>query len=276
MPPIAASTWPTSVVGHGHPVDPAEVGRSGEAGGVGRAAAAECDERAAPLESQRVPERLQRLDALRLLARRELVARARPGAERELGVHAVDPGDPRVADQLDRAVAADQLAEPLQRPGLDVDASHGEHDPVDVAGARVGGVVVERAPLLVQRAERRLVLRERPIASADAPPRLLRVDLDQDRHGALPQRRADLVGTDGAAAQGDHGRRARREGVDRVLGLAQAERRLAARLEDARDRLLPGDLTVDVDERASEPRRELLAEGRLARAHEADQSDVTA
>ena len=41
---------------HGDPVDPAEVSRGRKAGDVGRAAAAECDERSASLEPQRVPE----------------------------------------------------------------------------------------------------------------------------------------------------------------------------------------------------------------------------
>ncbi len=259
----------------GDPVDPAEIRRGGEAGGVGRAAAAERDEGAAALEPQRVPERFQRLDALRLLARRELVARTRPRAERELGVHAVDPGDARVADQLDRAVARDELAEPLERAGLDVDAARGEHGAVEVPGARVRGVVVERPPLLVERPERCLVLRERPVAAGDTAPRLLGVDLDEDRQRALPQRRADLVGPDRTAAQRDHGGRARGQGVAHVLRLAQAECRLAAGLEDPRDRLLALDLGVDVDERPPELRGELLAEGRLARTHEADQSDVT-
>ena len=259
---------------HGDPVDAAEVRRGGEARGVRRAAAAERDERAATLEPQRVPERLQRLDALRLLARRELVARSRPRSERELGVHAVDPGDPRVADQLDRAVAH-ELAESLQRPRLDVDAAGDEHAAVEVPDAGVGGVVVERPPLVVERPECSLVLRERPVAAANPPPRLLRLDLDEHRQRALPQRLADLVGPDRTAAQRDHGGRARSEGVARVLRLAQPERRLAAGLEDPRDRLLALDLGVDVDERPPELRGELLAEGRLARTHEADQSDVT-
>ena len=60
-----------------------------------------------------------------------------------------------------------------------------------------------------------------------------------------------------------------------MLRLAQAERCLAAGLEDPRDRLLALDLAVDVDERPPELLRERGAERRLARAHEADQRDVT-
>ena len=69
---------------HGDPVDPAEVAGRGEPGDVGGAAAAERDEQAGALEPQRVPERLERLDRLRLLPWRELVdstrARARARA----------------------------------------------------------------------------------------------------------------------------------------------------------------------------------------------------
>ena len=54
-------------------------------------------------------------------------------AERELGVHAVDPGDPRVADELDRPVAGDELAELLEAPGLDMDAAGGENCAVEIA-----------------------------------------------------------------------------------------------------------------------------------------------
>ena len=196
-------------------------------------------------------------------------------AERELDVHAVDPRHPRVADDLDLAVAGDELAELLERARLDVDAAGGEHGAFEVARAGVCRAVVERLPLLVERPEGRLVLRERPVAAADAAPRFLGVDLDQDRHGPAAQRPSDLVGADGAAAERDHGGGRRAERVERLLRLAQPERRLAAGLEDPRDRLLPLDLAVDVDERPSELLRERGAERRLAGAHEADQCDVT-
>ena len=117
---------------HGDPVDPAEVARSRESCDVGGAAAAERDERARALEPKRVPERLDRLDRLRLLAGRELVDRAGAGAEGELDVHPVDPGNPRVADDLDLPVARDELAEPLERAGLDVDAAGGEDGALEI------------------------------------------------------------------------------------------------------------------------------------------------
>ena len=195
-------------------------------------------------------------------------------AERELDVHAVDPRHPRVADDLDPSVAGDELAEPLQRAELHVNAARGQDGAVEIARARIGRVVVERPPLLVQRPERRLVLRQRALA-ADAAPCLLGVDLDQDRHGPPAQRRPDLVGSDGAATERDHGRAVRVEGLANVLRLPQPERRLATGLEDPRDRLLPLDLAIDVDERAAELLGECRAERGLAGTHEADQSDVT-
>jgi hypothetical protein len=259
---------------HCDPVDPAQVGGGGEAGDVRRAAAAERDERAAALQPQPVPESLQRFDVLRLLSRRELVARPRPCSERELDVHAVDPGDPRVADDLDRPFAGNELAEPLERAELDVDSARGEDRTVDIVRARIRGVVVERLPLLVQRPEGRLVLSERAVTAADTAPSLLGVDLDENRHGAISQRRADPVGSDRTAAERHHRRRRRTERVERVLRLAEAEGRLASGLEDPRDRLDSLDLGVDVDERPPEPLREGFSERRLPCAHEADQSDV--
>ena len=187
------------------------------------------------------------------------LARAR-ALERELHVHPVDPGDARVADDLDRPVAGNELAEPLERADLDVDAASDENGTFDVPGARIRSVVVERLPLLVQRPESRLVLRKRAVATADAAPRLLGVDLDEDRHGALAQCRADLVGSDRAAAQRDHRRRSRAQSVECVLRLAQPERCLASGLEDPRDRFLAFDLAVDVDERPPELLRERLAQ----------------
>ena len=60
LPPIAASTWPTSVVGTATHGIAAQVRRRDEAGDVGRAAAAERDERAVAVEPQLAPEPLAR------------------------------------------------------------------------------------------------------------------------------------------------------------------------------------------------------------------------
>ena len=54
--------------------------------------------------------------------------------ERDLRVGAVDPGDPRVADE--RGVAAGrELAEALERAGFDVDRRGREDDLVDLVRA---------------------------------------------------------------------------------------------------------------------------------------------
>ena len=182
--------------------------------------------------------------------------RARSRSERELGVHAVDPGDPRVADQLDRAVAGDELAQPLEGARLDVDAAGGEDGPVDILGARIRGIVVERPPLLVERPERCLVLPERPVAAGDAAPCLLGVDLDENRQGALPQAPSGSCSVPtapppSAITAGALEARA----SQRVLRLAQPECHFAAGLEDPSDRLFALDLCVDVDERPPELRR---------------------
>jgi hypothetical protein len=60
-----------------------------------------------------------------------------------------------------------------------------------------------------------------------------------------------------------------------VLRLAQPKCSLATGFEDSRDRLFALDLAVHVDKRPPELAGELLTDGRLARAHEADQDDVT-
>ena len=91
-------------------------------------------------------------------------------------------------------VAGHELAEPLERAGLDVDAAGGEDGAVEIGRACVRRLVVERPPLVVERPERRLVLRQRPVAARDSAPRLLDVDLDQDRERPLAQRLPDLVG----------------------------------------------------------------------------------
>ena len=146
---------------------------------------------------------------------------------------------------------------------------------VDVVGARVRGIVVERPPLLVQRPERGRVLRERPVAALDAVPGLLGTDLDEDRQGSIAQGLSDLVRPDGPSAEGDHGRARRVERLAGELRLAQTKRCLAPGFEDLRDRLLTLDLPVDIHERTAELLRERAAERRLARPHEADQGDVT-
>ena len=60
------------------------------------------------------------------------------------------------------ALGRDKLAEALQCAGLHVDAARSEDGAVEIRSPRVRCIVVERLPLVVQRSERRFVLRERP------------------------------------------------------------------------------------------------------------------
>ena len=176
---------------HGRPGDAAHVRRRGEPGDVGGRAAAERDDRAVAADREAAPEALEHGGGLRRLAGRHLVERDVACAERDLGPDAVDPGHVRVGDELDRPVARNEVAELVDRAGLDVDAGGGEEDPVDVARAGVGDVLVERLPVAVQRVKRR----PRP-ARVDDPSRSTRsqavsgVDVEQDRERARGEERS--------------------------------------------------------------------------------------
>ena len=238
---------------HRRPGDAAEVRRRGETGRVGRAAAAERDDRPAAVEAQLLPEPVEGRERLRLLARRQLVRLGEPRAERELRVHAVDAGDVRVRDERDRAVAGDELAEPLQRAALDVDAGGGEHDVVAVARGRVGHLGVER------RAAARSGARNSASSCAsgrslprDPLPRRLDVDGEMDDGRAVVAREAGVSTappptaiTVGSAARAPRARTAPRARGTRPRPRSRRARDRAVR---RRDRL------VDVDERPAEPR----------------------
>jgi hypothetical protein len=82
---------------------------------------------------------------------------------------------------------------------------------------------------------------------------------------------------DGSSTECDHGQLRTRQCLPDEPGLDLAERRLALRREELRDRaVLVGDGLVDVDERPSEPLRHVCADRRLPRAHEPDEDDVPA
>ena len=155
---------------HWHPRNPAEVRGRGEPGRVGRAAAAERDERAFTVEPQLTPEALERGDRLRLLAGGKLVRRDEPVAERELCGGAVDPADARVGDERDRAVAGDEGAELGQRAETDVNAGSREQRSVEVACSPIRARFVDREPLGVERHELLLVAGIRPVAGLGALP----------------------------------------------------------------------------------------------------------
>ena len=93
----------------------------------------------------------------------------------------------------------------------------------------------------------------------------------------LAQRVPDRGRLDGASAEREHRGAAVAERVERGLCLEQSELQLATLLEQLRDRLLqrPLELPVEIDEAPAEPRRHQRAERGLARAHEADQRDVS-
>ena len=101
---------------------------------------------------------------------------------------------------------------------------------------------------------------------------------DVDRHATprtpvRPRRSRVCLGENCSAAERDHGRPARERFGDDLL-LDPAELGLAAfeELADRAEMLL--DLLVGVDERTVHEPRELAAERRLPRAHEADEREV--
>ena len=182
-----------------------------------------------------------------------------PRAERELRVHPVDACNLRVRYERNGAVSGDELAESPECTTLDHDAGGGQHDVVHVLRNHVGDAGVQRAALLVQTAERRFVLGERTVASPDALPAGLDVDVEPDR-----QRVGERV---------LHGRRGNRAAAEREhdrLLLERAEGGLPLLAEDLRDRLARRRL----DEVVGVGAAELAGCGGLARAHEADDRDV--
>ena len=178
-----------------------------------------------------------------------------PRPEGELRVHAVDPGDARVGDELDGAVARHELAQPLECPELDVDAARSEHDVVGVVGARIGDRVVERPPFLVEAAELRLVAGERTVAAACPLPGGLDLDVEEDGEGGVPQGRSHLGDRHRAAAEREHRGLVHVQPRDRVERFANTKLGLSPLREQLGDRtaLVPFQLLVEVDEGAAEP-----------------------
>ena len=134
LPPMAASTCPTSVVGHGDPRHAAHVGRGGEAHDVRGAATTERDERTVATDPKRRPEALERGNALRRLARGNLVHADVARSKRQLRPHSVDPRDVRVCDELERPAPGDQLGKALEPTGLHVNRGRGQNRTVDIVG----------------------------------------------------------------------------------------------------------------------------------------------
>ena len=157
-----------------------------------------------------------------------------PRAERDLRPYPVDPGDVRVGDELDRPLARHELSELVDRPELDVHAACREEQPVDVARAGVGDVLVERLAVSVERVEGVLVLRERPVAARDAL-HAVSGSTSSSTVNARPASRSVSLREDGAAAERDDRRLAVAEHAGGDLLLELAEAGLAARGEEVGD-----------------------------------------
>jgi hypothetical protein len=173
-------------------------------------------------------------------------------------------------------VAAANPAASVVQALLHLDPRRREHDPVDVVGDGVCGLLVERRAALVQAVEARLLLRERTVAAAHSGPGGRGIDLDVHGQGTLAQRAPDRLGLDRAAAERDDGRPFVAQRLECRLGLEHAKLGLTALAEDLRDRLPQRalELAVEVDEPAPQPLGHLHPERRLARAHEADEGKV--
>ena len=273
FPPIPASTWRDRGPGHA-----AHVRRGSKARDVGRGPAPERDDPAIATDPERLPETSEYRARLRRLARGHLVRDDVARAERDLSADAVDPGDVLVDDELHRPLAGHELLEAVERAELHVHTGSGEEDPVDVRGARVGDRLVDRLTLSVQGVELVLRLRERPVAAGDTLPRGLGLHVDQHGECARAQGVARPLGEHRASPEGDDHRLAAAEDVERHLPLHLPEAALASRCKQGGDaRAGAGlDLTVEVDERPTEPRRDLAAQAALARSHEPGERQVPA
>ena len=127
---------------HRDPGHASQVRRRREADEVGRATASETDDGPVSPDPQRPPELFEHCDRLGGLPGRNVVRGNVTRAEGELGRDAVDPGDVRVGDDLDRPRARHELAEEVDRADADVDTRSGERDPVGIACVGVGGIFV--------------------------------------------------------------------------------------------------------------------------------------
>ena len=132
--------------------------------------------------------------------------RCEPRAERDLRGGAVDAADVRVRNEGDCPCAGNERAERVQRSRINSYARGGENDVVDVVDVCIGDLVVEFATALVERAELRLVARERAAAVGAALPCRVGVDLEHDGERAVAEVMAQRRRLHGPAAECDHGR----------------------------------------------------------------------
>jgi len=187
----------------------------------------------------------------------------------------MQPEHRRVCEHLD-LTRRHELCEPRDASLLDDDPGGGQHDRLRLRGGHVRALLVERPAPLVEPPEALLVPRQWPPAAADTSPGRRRIDVDPHRQRLLAQRPPDARRLDRAAPERQNRRPLVLERLDRRVSLEHAELGLPSLLEQLRHRL-PGrlrNLAVEVDEPPAEPLRDLGAERRLARAHEADERDV--
>ncbi len=181
-------------------------------------------------------------------------------------LEAVERGDAFVRDQgVARGVAV----------GSEPDPCRGVHNALRIDGPGVGDVLVELLSSRVALSELALVPCERPPAPSDALPRRVHVDVEVEDERVEPVQEPPRL--DGAASHGDHGRVAPPARVAHEPRLELAKRRLPLLCEELPDRPVRVlDLAVDVVERAAQAPRDLRADGRLPRAHEAHEHEVSA
>ena len=160
---------------------------------------------------------------------------------------------------------------------MDVDAAGREHDVVRVPRDRVGGLLVDRPPLVVEPPERLLVLRERPVARRAPAPRPCR-----RRPRRAPSSRARgaarRVASDPSApppsaitfgSRADSASTAASSSISRKADSPQ-ERKISAIESPARASISRSTSTNG----AADALGGLRPERRLAGPHEADQRDV--
>ena len=203
--------------------------------------------------------------------------RLQPRAERLLRACAVDAHHVRVGHERGRPVAWHELAQPVEPAPLPGDARSRERRRIGVVGHRVGDLAVERPPCLVEALKLLLVTCERAVGPERTAPGEIDVDLAEDDEvvGDPP---ACLLARHGPAPQRDHGGVGGGQRHPHGVLLDPPELLLAALGEELRDRL-PGtflDRGVEIEKGPLQAFRELPAERRLARAHEADEDDVAA
>ncbi len=176
--------------------------------------------------------------------------------------------------ELEHALVGDQRVS--LRLAAELDPERRENHVVGVTGTDLGGLFVQRSAPLVEGAEVLGVLSERPGRPRDSFPRLVDLDLDEDRQRVLPQRLANRRRLHRAAAEGQYGRPVLAERLQCAFRLDHPEARLAFLLEQLRDRKpqRPLDLAVEVEEQPSDPSRDHGTDRRLPRAHVPDERDV--